>query len=96
MTFETLILRGTIAIITIDLVNLICERIDEFTECYEGFAKGIAPRYEKEIPKEEIVRICYSLRQLYSVKGVEGLREFGDEMLRDLAQPVFPLMVVEN
>jgi hypothetical protein len=96
MTYETIMLRGTISIITIDLVDQICAQIDAFVESYEAFAKAIADRYANEIPREEVVRICYSLRQLHSVHGLVGLREFGDEMRRDLAQPMFPMLTTEN
>ncbi len=96
MTYETIMVHSTISIITIDLVDQICAHIDAFVESYEGFAKGIASRYANEIPREEVVRICYSLRQLHSVRGLAGLREFGDEMRRDLAQPMFPLLTMEN
>ncbi len=96
MTFETIMLHGTISIITIDLVDQICAYIDAFVESYEGFAKGIADRYASELPREEVLKICFSLRQLHSVSGIAGLREFGDEMRRDLSQPMFPLMMTVN
>lgn len=97
MTVEDFIVRGTVSIITIDLIARILKRMATFADDYEGFGRWAAKKYRRhDVGPDEVVRICYSLRQLYSVRGREGLIEFREEMQEALAQPAFPMPVMKN
>ncbi len=96
MEVESVIFRDTVAIITIDLVERILAIVDAFADDYVAFGKAAADKYVDDMPSEEVVRICYSLRQLFSVRGVDGLLEFMTEMRDDLEQPTFPFVVTKN